>query len=250
MSYITQEHKRIRPVVVVSQPMYFPWVGLLEQVSLANIFVHYEDVQFTRGFFNRVQIKAPEGIKWITIPLKKHHRDQKICEVYIDYHQDWRTKHRNDLCHAYHKAPFLADMLMLVDRVFSREHSVLADLAIASLMTLVDYFDLSTGRQFFSSKTLGIAGESSQRLLNLCSSFGARKYITGHGARNYLQHELFDNADIAVEYMDYQCVPYPQLHGSFTPYVSALDLIANCGTSGIQYILSNAIPYKEFIREH
>ena len=45
--------------VVISQPMYFPWVGMLEQMALADVWVHLDDAQFSKGgFFNRVQIKA------------------------------------------------------------------------------------------------------------------------------------------------------------------------------------------------
>lgn len=38
--------------VVVSQLMYFPWIGILEQIKLCDVLVYYNDVQFSRGFFN------------------------------------------------------------------------------------------------------------------------------------------------------------------------------------------------------
>ena len=41
--------------------------------------------------------------------------------------------------------------------------------------------------------------------------------------------------------------PYPQLHGEFTPFVSALDLVANCGRAGRQYIHSKTVNWKEFV---
>ena len=59
--------------VVISQPMFFPWVGIFEQIRLADIFVHFDDVQLPWGssFINRVQIKTKDGIKWLTIPIRK-----------------------------------------------------------------------------------------------------------------------------------------------------------------------------------
>ena len=236
-----------RPVLVVSQPMYFPWIGLLEQIRLADIFVHYEDVQFVRGFFNRVQIKTSNGVKWMTVPLREYHRGQKISEVLIYDRQNWRTKHQGALRHAYQKAPFVSEMLALVERVFSLSVPTLGALSSASVMALVDYFGLREGRQFLSSVDIGVGGTGSQRLRDITASLGARTYLTGHGARNYLDHESFCNSAIAVEYMDYKCIPYPQLHGLFTPYVSGLDLVANCGVDGVLRIASNSIPYKEFI---
>ena len=45
--------------VVISQPMFFPWVGMFEQIALADVYVHYDDVQFSKGSFtNRVQLKT------------------------------------------------------------------------------------------------------------------------------------------------------------------------------------------------
>ena len=89
--------------VVISQSMYFPWVGLLEQVRLADSFVHYDDVQFDRGFYNRVQVKTEQGSRWITLPLSNHRRGQKIDEIVVDDNMNWRKRHRDVLLQAYRK---------------------------------------------------------------------------------------------------------------------------------------------------
>lgn len=45
--------------VVISQSMFFPGWVLLEQLKLADLYVFYDDVQFSKGSFtNRVQVKA------------------------------------------------------------------------------------------------------------------------------------------------------------------------------------------------
>jgi hypothetical protein len=229
--------------------MYFPWVGLLEQIRLAEVFVHYDDVQYTRGFYNRVQVKTGQGTQWITVPLREHHRGQKIDEVCIDDRIDWRTQHRNILKHAYLKAIFRDEMLALVDSVFSRPASTLADVSRASILALSEYFGLTGDCRFVASDSLGISGSSSQRLHDLVRFFDGTRYITGHGARNYLDHMLFERSGIAVRYMCYQCIPYPQLHGEFTPYVTALDLVANCGREGGHVICSSTVDWKEFANE-
>jgi hypothetical protein len=124
----------------------------------------------------------------------------------------------------------------------------LADLSIASVMALAEYFDLTSNCRFHDSRDLGICGSSSQRLLDLTIKVGGATYITGHGARNYLNHEIFENAGITVQYINYQLSDYPQIHGAFTPYVSALDLVANCGPQGSEVIRSTTIPWREFIK--
>jgi WbqC-like protein len=234
--------------VVISQSMYFPWVGLLEQVRLADCFVHYDDVQFARGFFNRVQIKTENGIRWMTVPLRDRHRDQKIDEITVDNRGDWRQQHRDVLRQAYREAPFRNDLLALIDAVFDKPLVTLADVSRASTLQLAEYFDLTGARSFVNSRDLNIGGSSSQRLLDIVVCLEGDTYITGHGARNYLDHDLFERAGVTVHYMKYECVQYPQLHGPFTPYVSGLDLVANCGKNGKAVIKSSSIDWRAFTR--
>lgn len=235
--------------VVISQSMYFPWVGLLEQVRLADSFVHYDDVQFDRGFYNRVQVKTKQGSRWITVPLSNHRRGQTIEEIAVDNGANWRKRHRDVLAQAYRRAPFLDDMLAIVDSVFERPIATLADVSRASLLALIDYFDLRSNRNFIDSRELDVQGSSSQRLRDIVLAVGGGTYVTGHGARNYLDHELLERAGISVRYMKYQCIPYPQLHGPFTPYVTGLDLIANCGKGGVSVIGSGAVDWRQFLNE-
>lgn len=234
--------------VVISQPMYFPWVGLLEQVRLADIFVYYNDVQFTRGFYNRVEIKTSHGVKWITIPLRDYHQGQLINQVLIDDRVDWRSQHRNILRQAYIKSPFCDDMLTLADRVFEKPVNTLADVSRASVNVLAEYFNLVNNRIFINSESIGIIGKGSQRLRDIVLSMKGNIYITGHGAKNYLDHMLFEQSGIMVQYMQYRYIPYTQLHGEFTPFVTALDLVANCGKDGASVMQSESIHWKKFIR--
>lgn len=232
--------------IVISQPMYFPWVGLLEQIRLADLFIYYDDVQYTRGFFNRVQIKREHGVSWLTVPLRDLHQGQLINQASIDERVDWRTRHRELLKHAYSAAPYIDEMLNLVDKVFSEKVNSLGDLSRASVNCLSDYYGLMSGSEFTCSSDLEIGGGSSQRLCDICVKFNATTYITGHGALNYLDHELFERCNIRVEYMNYKKIEYPQMHGAFTPFLTGLDLVANCGKEGVKFICSDAKYWKEF----
>jgi len=236
--------------VVISQSMYFPWVGFLEQLRLADVFVLYDDVQFSKGSFtNRVQIKSPSGPRWLSVPLPGLHLGQCIDEVRLDERHDWRRQHRDQLVQAYRKAPFSADMLALVNAVFAHPVTTLSELSYASVMAQADYFGLSSHLRLYDAATLGIPGSSSQRVLDIVRAVGGTVYITGHGALNYLDHEAFEAAGVTIRYMRYRRLAYPQLHGEFTPYVSALDLVANCGRFGIDYICSESIYWKDFVHE-
>lgn len=224
--------------LVISQSMYFPWVGLLEQIRMADVFVHYDDVQYARGFLNRVQIKGRSGRLWLTVPLRGLKRGQTIAQVAIDTQSDWKNHHRKMLQHAYARTPFFEEMMNLFNSVIDHEFQTLAELSRTSMHALAGYFGIDAHCEFIRSDGLADDQSGSRRILEIARHFEASVYLTGHGGRNYLDHQAFERAGIQVQYMNYQIGPYPQLHGEFTPYVSALDLIANCGTDGIRYFQS------------
>ncbi len=233
--------------VVISQPMLFPWVGMLEQIRLADSYVHYSDVQFSKGsFVNRVQVKTAQGTKWMTIPVSIT-LGQRIDATRIDESRDWRQSHLAMLTDAYGRCPHFDDMMAIVCSVYGDAAADIGSLSEASVMAVCRYFGLERDRTFLRSGALGIEGASSRRVLDIVLALGGRRYVTGHGARNYLDHGLFEEAGVRVEYMDYQRLPYPQQHGQFTPYVSVLDLIANCGPEGRRFICSGSVYWKEFI---
>lgn len=234
--------------VVISQPMYFPWVGMCEQMRLADTFVYYDDVAFSKGSFsNRVQVKTHQGTAWLTLPLKQQKAGQTIEETLIDNRQNWKKKHLSTLEQSYAKAPHVSEMLSLVREVFEYSSESLAEISIISMQVVNRYFGFEYPKKEERASRLNIPGSGSERVLAVVKAMRGDVYVTGHGAKNYLNHQLFDNAGIDVKYMSYLRVSYPQLHGIFTPYVTALDLVANCGRAGEQYIRSSAVPWKQFL---
>ena len=231
--------------VVISQSMLFPWVGLLEQIRLADTYVYYDDVQFSKGsFVNRVQVKTAQGMRWMTVPLQNLHLGQRIDEVKVAPAARWRDKHLELLKSSFQGARYFDDALELAAQVYSVEYPDVGALSRASLMSLVKYFGLETSKKFIDVKELSIEGGNSDRVLSIVKKLKGRNYITGLGALKYLEHERFYRDWILVSYMQYRCSRYPQLYGDFTPFVSGLDLVANCGKDGVRFIGSKAVDWR------
>ena len=229
--------------VVILQPQYIPWIGIFEQIRLANVFVHYDDVQYPQGrsFTSRVQVKTPTGQKWITVPIKGS-GIRNINEAIVDDEQKWRHKHKETLRHTYSKAPYINEMMTIAEDILAQPAKNLAQLNSYALEKISNYFELNT--EFSKSSELGIGGKSTKRLADICSHYGADKYITGLGARNYIDYDQFEEKNIELHYMQYEKKPYPQINGDFTPYVTILDLIAHCGKDGRDNICSRSKYWK------
>lgn len=212
--------------VVVSQPMFLPWVGIFAQAGLAEVFVHYDDVQLPRGrsFVSRVQVATREGSSWLTAPIDRARSGTMISQSVLVGDRSWRDKHLETLRHCYGKSPRFAQMFDLAREIYSFEGDNLAAFNIAALERIAGRIGLKP--RFLRSSELGIGGRGTERLIDICRHLGARTYVTGHGAAGYLDHAAFEAEGVAVEYMDYRPVPWPQLHGDFTPFVTILDLLA------------------------
>ncbi len=235
--------------IVISQPMFLPWIGMFEQLNLCDTFVHYDDVQFPQGrsFINRVQIKTKDGIKWLTVPIDRRNSAKNINETLISYTEDWRDHHLSIIKHAFSKAKFKNDVMQIALFIYNQKFNTLSELNIMTFEYIANYFGIK--KEFLLSSKLNILGTSSERLLDIITKLDGNSYITGLGALKYIDYSIFELNNVKLKYMKYNCNKYNQLYDNFTPYVSILDLIANEGKDGVNYMNSKSIYWKEFINE-
>jgi hypothetical protein len=215
--------------LVVLQPGYLPWLGFFDQMRRADTFVYYDDVQYDKhGWRNRNRVKSPAGPHWLTVPVRHHGLGQpRIMDVEIDSRAPWARKHVGTLRQFYARAPFLHAYLPELEELLERSWARIIDLDVAVVALMARWLKLSPEIHFASA--LGVAGEQSGRLLALCQHLGATRYLSGSAARDYLDLPLFERHGIEVEWQDYRHPTYPQQHGEFVPYLSAIDLLLNCG---------------------
>lgn len=228
--------------VVILQSNYIPWKGYFDLMNMADEFVLYDDVQYTRrDWRNRNMIKTSHGLKWLTIPVDvkgKYH--QLICDT-LATDDKWRREHWNSIVHAYGKSPHFgayADALESLymqssERKLSQINRTFMD-AICSILGITTR--ISWSMDFAGAREIE---DKTARLVHICKLAGATHYISGPAARGYIKDELFDAAGIALSYMDYSGYPeYPQMHGAFEHGVSVLDLIFNAGPEATSYMKS------------
>jgi hypothetical protein len=237
-------------VVAINQPCYLPWRGHFALMKAADVFVFYDDVQFTsntsRSFFARVQLKTAQGRRWLTVPVRKSGRfGQHIDEVEIAEDARWRARHGTAIREALGGTPYAGSLEPLLAALTGGGGERLAELTIATTRLMAGLLGVS--RETLRSSALGISGAGSPRVLAVCRALGATRYVSGHGGLDYLDHEAFEAAGIAVEYLDYDLSPYPQQHGAFEPYVTALDLLANTGPEAQTHVNARAVPWREML---
>lgn len=227
---------------VILQPSYIPWRGYFDLIHRADVFVFYDDVQYDKhGWRNRNRIKTAQGTRWLTIPVRSRGATDgvRIRDVPTNDDEPWPRKHLATLRQSYASAPHLADYLPWLERVYAAPPPLLADFTIATTIDLAAMLGI-TSTKFLRSSELGIGGGKTERLVNIVRHVGATEYLSGPSARDYIEPEKFEDAGIALEYIEYRYPEYPQLHPPYDAQVSILDLLFMTGSEAPNYIWGGA----------
>lgn len=222
--------------VAIIQSNYIPWKGYFDIIHDVDLFIFYDDVQFTpRDWRTRNKLKTPRGAEWLTIPAGAD-RSRLICNVALG-DSSWQEKHYKTICLHYAKAPCFNQFHSFLKQVYlDRKWENLSELNQYVTMTIAREF-LDIGTEFRDSREYGATGTKLDRLLDLLRQAGADLYVSGPAARDYIDPEVFARAGIELVYKDYAGYPeYPQFHPPFEHGVTILDLLFHAGPDSPWYI--------------
>jgi len=223
--------------VAILQSNYIPWRGYFDMIAAVDEFILYDDMQYTRrDWRNRNQIKTPQGLHWLTVPVSvKGKYLQKIRETEIEG-QGWTSDHWKSLQQNYRRAPhfdLVSEWLHPLYHVYHDTH--LSALNRRFIEAVCDFLVIET--PITNSWDYELVDGKTERLVALCLQAGATHYISGPSAQGYIEEDQFSRAGIVLEWFDYAGFPdYPQQWGDFLPTVTVLDLLFNCGKDAGQFL--------------
>lgn len=215
--------------VAIVQSNYIPWKGYFDLIASVDEFILYDDMQYTRrDWRNRNQIKTPQGLQWLTVPVKvkgKYH--QTIRETEIDG-DEWAEQHWKTLVQNYRRTPYFDEVAAFIGPLYRQRHTHLSSLNRALIEAICRYLGICT--KINNSWDYTLAEGKSERLADLCAQAGGSVYVSGPSAKDYIDGQIFTKMGIELHWFDYSGYPsYPQQWGEFTHTVSILDMMFNCG---------------------
>lgn len=229
----------MKRTVVIEQPNYIPWLGYFDLIRQSDLWIWYDDVQYTkRDWRNRNRIAGRVSPEWLTIPVKtKGNFAQLISEVEIDQSQDWGRRHLQTLCRCYGGAPFFGAVYDVVASALEACHHRLADLTIAlneAICALLRF----TPQFVRSSRIPRTNTDRQKRLVEICGAVGATTYLSGPAARAYIEPRTFADAGMNLRYISYAYPPYARGDAPFIPNLSVIDALAWLGPVGTAAFLA------------
>lgn len=222
--------------VAILQSNYLPWKGYFDIINDADLFVFYDEVQYTKNDWrNRNKIYTKNGLNWLTVPSGSD-ISKSITETKINKHF-WQKKHLNTFQCVYSKSPFFHLYRKFFERVYLEyEWKNLSELN-QYLIKYISHNFLGIKTEFADSRDFFSEGCKHEKLLSLVKSTGATEYISGPAAKNYLVVADYIATGINVVWKDYSGYPeYSQQGSVFEHGVSIVDLLFNVGEDAPYYI--------------
>jgi len=224
--------------VVILQSSYIPWKGYFDLIRMADQFILYDDVQFTkRDWRNRNRIKTSSGLQWLTIPVLTRGRfTQKISECTVS-DSGWAASHWKAISMAYARAEHFRPLKAIFENAYmTLKETSLSQINYHFIKIICSFLKIETPLRW-SMDYSSITGVKTERLVSLCRAAGATRYLSGPSAKDYIEPALFKAAGIDLDYMTYEGYPeYRQLFGPFEHHVSILDLLFNEGPEAIRFM--------------
>lgn len=223
--------------IAILQSNYIPWKGYFDMIAAVDEFILYDDMQYTRrDWRNRNQIKTPQGVQWLTVPvLVKGKYHQKIRETEIDG-TDWAAAHWKAISINYRRTPHFDEIASWLEPLYLAEtYTHVSQLNRRLIEAVCNYLGITTVIK--NSWDYALLDGKTERLADLCVQGGATEYISGPSAKNYVQEQVFSDLGIKLTWFDYTGYPeYPQPWGDFTHGVTILDVLFNCGKESHHYM--------------
>lgn len=212
-------------------------------MARCDVFVYLDDVQYKkREFQNRNRIRTKDGSQWLTVPvITKGHYTQNIQDVILEPGSDWARDHLIALRLAYAKSAHFQSMAQELDDFYKRPWKKLGEMCEAQIDFHRRQFGIATPLR--RSSEFGITSMKSQRLVDLCKALGADVYLSGQGARDYLQEDLFVKAGIKVIFQEFHHPEYVQTYPGFKSHLAAVDLLFNHGPDSRKILFNRQTPH-------
>lgn len=235
-------------IVAAHQPHYLPWLGYLDKMAKADLFVVMDDLEYgVRNFQNRQRLKLAHRAGWLTVPILRRSASDRILDKEIassaSRRQHWQHRHWRTLVTSYGASRYFADYAEELRDVYTRPWRMLIDLDLHMLALARRWLGIRT--PIIRSSQLGLTGRSTERLIQLCKRVGARSYLSGTGdSTNYLDVESIGRAGFGVVWQHFTHPVYPQRYPAtgFRPGLGFLDLVLNCGPASRDILFGPSHP--------
>lgn len=221
--------------LAIMQPYFMPYIGYFQTMAAVDTYVVYDDVQYIKGGWVSHNYLLVGGKKQMfSIQLRGASPNKLFNEVEIG---DNFKKLTHMLQLNYCKVPFYAEVMPVLQEIFSYEDRNLARFLWNSYRKLFEFLEIGTDIILSSSIEKDNSLRGKVKVLAICHALGADTYLNAIGGQ-----ELYDKAEFAANGVELHFVKtedfeYQQSGAGFEPGLSFIDVLMFNGKEGTRKLL-------------
>lgn len=227
-------------VMAAHQPNFIPYLGFFDKLKQSDVFIIRDEVLFVEKDYhhrNRIRINSVDNVnnpqfKWLKVPLHQSNdyiKHQGINHGFRHKNMVWQEHLLHDIRVNYEKAPFFKDFFPEFEKIILNPGTKLLSLNMEIINFLKNAFGIGT--KIVMASDFGLKPEhyeksdASEDLVDLCKAVNADVYLSGSGARAYINLEPFEREGIRVLFQDFHHPVYKQRFPGFVPNMAAIDAL-------------------------
>jgi hypothetical protein len=230
-------------IVALHPPQLLPWLGVLDRMARADLFVVVDHLPFGTAAPHRARYLLDGIPRWLTVPLLHRSPHERLADREVDHvaHADWGRGAFEALRHAYRDANHFQTHSTALRGLLEARWTRFADLALASMELLREAFAVRT--PMIRSSELGVRARPAEVVLEVCRAAGAGTYLAGAGGSRFgIDADALQRAGVRVERPAFHHPVHSQCGGrAFVPGLSAIDALFNCGSLAARLLRSEPL---------
>jgi len=209
------------------QPYFLPYIGYFQLINVADKFVVYDNIKFTKkGWINRNRILANGQDEYITLPLKKDSDYLNVVDRNLsDQFTEESKKMLRKIEACYRKAPQFENVFPLLEKIILHHNTNLFSYIQNSLVLICERLNIKTEIIISSTVPIDHSLKSQDKVIAICKALGATEYVNPIGGVELYDREVFSSHGITLQFLQSEMLLYKQLNNEFVPWLSILDVL-------------------------
>lgn len=223
------------------QPYFLPYIGYFQLINYADIFVVYDDIQFTKkGWINRNLIPTKSGLFNFTIPCKASGEKSLIVEKIISSEFNRKKFLKRLLSELKNSSNRTDNAEELLTHIVMYEESNLFEYLFHSITDITSHLKVNKDKLLISSSLGDFTHlRSQERVLAMCKTLNASKYVNPISGSHLYQREAFERENIELNMFE-PYIPQVKIQEKTVP-VSIIHSIFNLSEKELKAILGKGV---------
>ena len=212
-------------ILASHQPNFLPYMNFFYKMYKADVFTVSNTVQYSKsdGMHNYNMFNVGCKATKLIVPVSDHNGPINKVRIAENFKP---IKLLKTIAQDYKKRPFFDVIYPQLESIIMSKHELLWQLNYELLVWIHNGFGFKS-KLVLENEIENLPMTPNEAIVFMAKTFDCSTYLSGQGAKKYLNEKMFSYNDIVIKYVDIPRVEY-KAH-CYLPNLSVLDYVMNNG---------------------